>query len=167
MLKKKEKFSSVFEAASKLEREKKGDFSVPEQNTVTSLSAGLDFPSVPEVPKNLPPIEKEEDVLEQFKRCQQMHYELQGRVESFCSKLGISLLEFRKRLDDPSQFTSSEWQKMRSMVARMKDQIAQLVPEKEQPTEEEEKETEGQGEKEKRTKKKPGMLSKRRWLSMQ
>jgi len=151
MVKKREKFSSVFAAASSIE--KKG---APSETTKEET---LRIPAVPPPPEQLPPLASPEEFEEQFKRCEEIHKELADKVEKATSVMDKSLTEFRHLIEDPSNFTSQAWTQISKQKTEVDERIEKLVPRKKKEVTEKAAEV-------KEGKKKGKLTGRRRWISM-
>ena len=177
MTKKKQTYSSVFEASAKIEHEKqaeKGQASGAEAGQPrTSFDAlkGLDLPPLPAAPKAPLPAKSQEEMVKQLEQCKKLHEQLKKQVDKVFTVGRTTPATTQKVLENPRLFSSKEWSRIQAQKDEIKKRLDSLVPRPQEPPKEEgpgAKGTEPPPKKppEPPKKKQKGSMSKKGWLPM-
>jgi hypothetical protein len=147
MTEEKEQFRSIFDAASKLERKKAVHKALAEAEEKREAERKAPM--------------TDEELLERFERCKQLHNVLADRMEKAFEESKLTPRMLKDYFDKPQNFTSEQWQiiqKQREVVDQM---LAKLVK-----REEESEKAAAPAEAKSKEKRPTKMQVKSRWIPM-
>ena len=146
MIKKKEVFSSIFDAASQLGKKKPKESVLPP----------------PSMPKEATPQESDEslDVNKMFERCSSIYSTIKNTIEKAYTTAHLSPKEIEEFLSTPSNFSSYQWKLIQDQKKELSEKLQKLS--QELLTKED---LEQEKEPSKKVKSK-GMIEKNRWVQM-
>lgn len=143
MTEEKEVYSSIFDAASRMEKKKSHKSPEPAKEAAAQEKK---------------PLLTDDEIQVQFEECKRLHNILADRIEEMLGRKKLTLRSLREYFNTAQNFTTKEWSLIQRQKELVQEMLTKLVPH------EEEKQGSQKGKHEEKAPKK--MQVKSRWISM-
>jgi hypothetical protein len=118
MAQEKEKYSSIFEAASKLKKPKSVEDSAAQKK---EISSGASAPFGPMT---------DDEIKERYERCKELHNMIKDKLDNAFAQKNLTMKSIKEYFNSPQHFTDNQWRLIQEQKKEVEVELSKLVKDK-------------------------------------